>query len=521
MKLSTMKSILLATALSWPMMAAAQEVNLKSADGSIDLTGELIEYQDNVYVISSMFGAVRINANEVDCFGNACPDIEVLNQEVTFSGSDTIAEGLLPVLLASYASSLEAEPIAGDTVGSFETTTQFIEDFGFGSLTDSFRVRSSISSDAFVNLLGKSAEIGVSSRRITVEEARMLRDYGAGSMVKPSNEHIVANDSIIVVTHPSNPVKSITMQELAAVYRGDISNWAELGGPDAPINAVHLGRGAGTRSVFEERVLEGAPGTPVNVVDADSIVEVARKVDEDKFAIGYVSFAFKRGAQALTLVNECGIAQEPSEFAAKTGEYLLQRPLYFYTREDTITDKAEEFLDWAKSDEADTAIFKSGFIDLGVERQDLGADDTRVANLRNAGLDNYEMGFAEDMISTMQGYDRLSSTFRFRAGSNRLTPQSRVGMERLISYLEDQPAGEVLLVGFTDDQGPFDANLNVSLDRAAHMVREIEDAAGDRLDHITFTTAGYGELAPVACNASGTGRAINRRIEVWTKTGRA
>ncbi|MEL6573327.1 MAG: phosphate ABC transporter substrate-binding/OmpA family protein [Pseudomonadota bacterium] len=516
MKISTKKIAMLGTALCWPFIAQAQEIELKSKDGSIDLRGELIEYQDSIYVLESQFGTVRVTADQVDCFGAGCPDTQVLDQEIAFSGSDTIAEGLMPVLLASYAASLEAEPVATETIGSVETNTQFIENLGFGDLIGSFRVRSSISSDAFVNLLGKSAEIGVSSRRITIEEARMLREYGSGSMVNPANEHILANDSIIVVTHPSNPVSSITMAQLQGIYSGEISNWSELGGHDAPIGAVHLERGSGTRGVFEERVLRGAPGTPVLNVDADGSVDVSRQIDADENAIGYVSFAFKRGAKAMTIVNECGIAMEPDVFSAKTGEYIMQRPLYFYTRGDTITPEAEGFLTWAKSPEAEAAIFKSGFIDLGVTRAAQGADSLRAQNLVNAGLGNYETTFANEMIATMGDYDRLSSTFRFNAGSNRLTPQSRVGLERLVSHLEGQPAGEYLLVGFTDDQGPFDANLDVSKSRADHMVSEIAAVAGNRLDHITFATTGFGELAPVACNASDEGRAVNRRVEIWT-----
>ncbi|WP_373636622.1 substrate-binding domain-containing protein [Yoonia sp. BS5-3] len=515
MKHLNIKAALLGTAMCCASVAAAQEVNLKSPDGSIDLTGELIEYQDNIYVISSPLGSVRVSGDRVECVGGGCPDTEVLDQEITFSGSDAIADGLLPVLLASYATSLEAEPVLTETVGSFETSTQFIDNFGFGDLIESYRIRASVSSDAFMNLLGKSAEIGVSSRRITVDEARLLREYGAGSMVSTENEHILATDSIIVISNPSNPIQAITLEQLAGIYSGAISNWSELGGNDAPINAVHLARGSGTRGVFEERILQDTPGQPINVVEAEGSVDMAARVNADENAIGYVSIAFRRGAQAMSLTNECGIATEPDEFAAKTGEYVLQRPLYFYTRGDTTTDEVRDFLTWAKSGEATAAVAKSGFIDLGVSAAAQEVDSLRAQNLQNANLDDYEASFADTFVDQMVNYDRLSSTFRFFTGSNRLTPQSRVVLDRLIDYLEDQPAGEVMLVGFTDDQGPFDANLRIAEDRAAFMVEEIASVAGGRLDHITFTTAGYGELAPVACNATSNGRAINRRIEVW------
>lgn len=515
MKKMTLKSILLGTAVAWSSIASAQEISLRSNDGSIDLSGELIEYQDNIYVISTDFGAVRVQGDQVECIGTACPDIEVLDNEVTFSGSATIADGLLPVLLETYAASLGAEPQLFETIGNVETNTQFIDDFGFGNLIQSYRVRSSVSSDGFVNLLGKSTEIGLSSRRITVEEARTLRDYGAGSMVSVNNEHIFASDSIIVVTHPSNPVSSLTMDQLAGIYSGRISNWSEVGGNDAPIAAIHVARGSGTRGVFEERVLQGAPGTPVTSLEVSGKTDVAQAIDENPNAIGYLSIAFKRGAQAVTLTNECGISMEPDEFTAKTGEYFLQRPLYMYTRGDTITPLAQDFLDWALSSEADSAVAKSGFVDLGISTLALGSDSLRAQDLRNAGLDAYETGFANDLIAQMEGKERLSTTFRFFTGSNRLTPQSRVGLDRLIDYLEGQPAGEVVLAGFTDNEGPFDANISISQDRATFMADLIATAGAGRLDHLTFVPAGYGPLAPSACNTDPAGRAINRRIEVW------
>lgn len=509
------KTVLLGTVMCWPVMSSAQEVSLKSLDGSVDISGELIEYQDNVYVIQSDFGAIRIAADAVECTGAACPATDVLDQELTFSGSDTVADGLVPLLLASYAASKEAEIITTDTISGIETNVQFIENLGFGDLTDSFRVRSSVSSDAFSNLLGQSTEIGLSSRRIRVEEARALRAAGSDSMVSPTSEHILANDGIIVVTNPTNPVKSLTTEQLAGIYSGAITNWSEVGGNDAPISAIHLQSGSGTRSVFENRILEDTPGQPVNVVAASGNVDVSRQIEANENAIGYLSLAFQRGAQGVTLINECGIAMEPDAFSTKTGEYLLQRPLYFYTRSDTVTDEAKGFLEWAKSGEADQTIAKSGFIDLGVARHGQGAESARAMSIKNSNLDSYEMSIADGLISEMSGYDRLSPTFRFNAGSNNLTPQSRDGLERFVSYLETQPAGEFVLVGFTDDQGPFDANLNLSLDRSAHMLTEIETVANGRLDHITFVTTGYGELAPVSCNTSQNGRAINRRIEVW------
>lgn len=501
-----------------PSMALAQDVNLRSPDGNLDLSGELIEYQDNTYVLRTDIGAIRVRGDQVECFGVGCPNTAVLDDEVTIAGSDTVGLSVIPILLSGYAGHLEAEQEVTEKIGTVETVATHIGNNGFGDLIGSFRVRSTVSSDGFANLLGKSAEIGMSSRRIRKDEARTLKEYGAGSMVSADNEHIVATDSIVVITHPNNPVKSLSFPQLAAIYSGQISNWSEVGGIDAPINAVQLSRGSGTRSVFETRVLGDSVGaSPVNAITATGNQNASDVVYQDENAIGYVSFAFIRGNTAQKLVDSCGLTTESDLFSAKSGEYPLQRPLYLYTRQDTLHETATDFLKWTQSSDADGAVAKSGFIDLGVSRAAQGSDSTRADNLRQADLLPYEADIAAEFINLLDRYDRLSTTLRFRAASNRMTPQSRASMERLVNYLERLPESEVVLVGFTDDVGPFDGNLAFAEERASLVENELRALGQGRLSHIKFASKSYGELAPVACNASENGRAINRRVEVWIK----
>ncbi len=122
-----------------------------------------------------------------------------------------------------------------------------------------------------------------------------------------------------------------------------------------------------------------------------------------------------------------------------------------------------------------------------------------------------------EMLTKMENYDRLSTTFRFRTGSSNLDERGRLDMLRLIAHLEDAPAGTtVTFVGFTDDVGPFEANRQLAIQRADAVMDEINAAAGDRLGNVQMAIAGYGEVAPSACNISDRGRGINRRVEVWT-----
>jgi phosphate transport system substrate-binding protein len=135
-------------------------------------------------------------------------------------------------------------------------------------------------------------------------------------------------------------------------------------------------------------------------------------------------------------------------------------------------------------------------------------------------MSRYDVGFEGevmgDMLAKMDEYDRLSTTLRFRTGSSKIDERGRLDMQRLIAYLQNAPANtKIAFVGFTDDVGPFDANQRLAVERAGAVMNELLAVAGDQLNGVEMTTAGFGEVAPSACNISDRGRGINRRVEVW------
>ncbi|MDX8355078.1 phosphate ABC transporter substrate-binding/OmpA family protein [Cognatiyoonia sp. IB215182] len=507
-------------ALTFSSVAVAQEVTLRSSDGTVNMTGEFVDFRDNSYVIATALGELRVSASRVQCEGAACPDLGGGDADVKIGGSDTVGLGLMPLLLEGYAGSIDAAATLVNTGNGDDVIAELVGDQGFGDELASILVNSTGSSDAFSQLLDGEIEVGMSSRRIVPDEARALRSAGAGNMVSPSQEHIVAIDSLVMITNPSNPVETLTTEQVRQVYSGQVTNWSELGGPDMPITVVARAEDTGTRAVFEERIFgETGLANPAGLVIAGTNSEVSQIVNQTDGAIGYVGYAFQRGANALSLVNECGIAMAPDAFSARTEEYALQRRLYLYTREDTASDRTTDFINYATSEEADSLIGKAGFIGFAVDRRPQSSDGDRARALLDAAADPYEAGIMRDMLDLMVGYDRLSTTFRFRTGSSQLDERGRIDKDRLIDYLAAQPAGtQVMMVGFTDDVGQFDGNLDLSRSRAAQVADEVREAGGSRLSNVTFASAGYGEIAPSGCNTSDEGRRINRRVEVWIQS---
>jgi phosphate transport system substrate-binding protein len=516
-------ALVLSTAMT--QAVNAEMVTLKSQDSSINITGDLLSFENGSFVVRTDMGDLKISAAAVLCSGPGCPASAATMPDIRFGGSDAIGSGLMPLLINGFATHVNAAAVIGN--GPTDTATHAVlmadlaEDQGFGSPMGGIIVTSTVTNDAFRKLLASNVDVGMSSRRVTPEEARELRKAGAGLLIDPGQEHIVAADALVMIVNPNNPVTSISITDIAKIYAGQISNWSQLGGPDLPITVVIRPDSASTNSAFNTRIFGGPPpGTPALLEIAKTNRAAADTVNALDGAIAYVGQAFVRGAKVLPIVNECGISELPDAFAAKTGEYAIVDPLYLYTPATLDSDLVDRFIAYTKSQAADQVIAQGGFVDFGIATRDQGPESPRAVSLANSNTDAFERRIVDELLTKMDGTVRLSTTFRFKIGSTNLDPREVIDLERLVASLAEMPQGTtVRLVGFSDTDGEFEPNLNVSKQRADIVAKALTAAGGDKLSHVSIETLGYGEIAPVACNNSAAGREINRRVEVWVSQG--
>lgn len=515
------KLFLSTTLLVAPALAQADTVRLFSENNNIDIQGEFLELSEGAYVIRTALGDLHISAEGVRCEGNACPSEKSDVQTVVLRGSSTIGQTLIPLLVEGYAAEQEGAVDVKPTQSGNETLAIISANAGFGDEIGRYLVHSSATVDAFTALEYQTAQIGMASRRISRDEARVLRDADAGNMISPSQEHIFALDSMLVVVHPDNPVRSLSMEQIREIFTGSINNWNQVGGEDAPIVVIDREGWSATRKTFSEAIF-GDPDALKglrNAIIVDDGEHAASSVSDELGAIGYLSHANRRATQPLTLISDCGLAMSPDSFSARTEEYGLLQRLYLYNRENGHNPASTGFLDYALSEAADPIIQKAGFFDLQIEVKTQAPDSGRASQLNDPTADSYERRFMEEMLAEMVEYDRLSTTFRFQTGSSRIDERGRTDMARLVTFLEDVPEGsEVLFVGFTDDVGTFDANRKLSLQRSESVLAEMREFVGDDLSQITWRSTGYGELAPLQCNTGNKGRGINRRVEIWLRS---
>lgn len=203
------------------------------------------------------------------------------------------------------------------------------------------------SSAGIESLTAGSVDIGNSSRSLKEEEK------SAGAV-----ENIVAIDGIAVVIDPANTVKDLTKDQLVAIYKGETTNWSDLGGSDSPIVVVGREAGSGTRGAFEE--LLGVEDACAYASELDSTGAVIAKVASTPGAIGYAS---------LDAVDDSVVAcalegVEATVENIKAGTYMLQRPFVMATMGEVSeqSETVKALFDYLASDEGKEVIAGVGLI---------------------------------------------------------------------------------------------------------------------------------------------------------------
>ena len=191
-----------------------------------------------------------------------------------------------------------------------------------------------------------TCDIGLSSRALKDEEK------SAGL-----KETVLAYDGIAIIVHPDNPVSDLSVEQLAQMYTGEITNWKDVGGNDA--EAVLIGREAasGTRDGFES--ITGTKDKCQYRQELTSTGDVITAVSQNPDAIGYASLASVK--DSVKALNVDGVT--PSEATIKDGSYKVQRPFVLVTMAGKeLSPAAQAFFDYAISSDAASIIAKAGAV---------------------------------------------------------------------------------------------------------------------------------------------------------------
>ena len=408
-------------------------------------------------------------------------------------GSNTIGEKLGPALIKGL---LEEQGLSAIRIeaGAAENERKITGMTNDGrSVT--IEVAAHGSSTGFVGLKNGSADLAASSRPIKDSEVSALA--ALGNLKSREAEQIIALDGLAIILHPSNPLGALRTEQVAQIFAGETTDWAQLGAPAGPITLYARDDNSGTYDTFKELVLS-ANGKSLarDAKRFESSEQLSDAVSRDPQAIGFIGLPYIRQAKAVAIAAGESQPMLPSLTLIATEDYPLSRRLFLYNQPDMPNPWAQALVRFAHSPQGQAIVAQSGFIAQTVQAVSVSPNDAMPR-----------------AYQTLAGEaQRLSVNFRFQEGSSSLDNKALRDVERVLAYLksQDKLQRKAVLVGFGDSKAdPARAQLLSKL-RAMAVRRELS-----KQGVIFRDITGLGEELPVAANSADEGRIKNRRVEVW------
>jgi phosphate transport system substrate-binding protein len=245
---------------------------------------------------------------------------------VVIRGSNTVGEELAPQLIAEFR---KTHPnVAFDL--EFKGST-----YGFGAL-----------------MVGR-CDIGAASREVTTNELDMAQSHNVAF-----NEYIIGNYSVAVIVNAANPVGNLTVDQVRDIFTGAITNWKDVGGPEAPIQLHIRDPISGTYLGFLELAMEKKPYA-LGVKTHTNYVDIVQAVGRDANSIGYSSIELATSA-GVKPVSIGGVA--PTADAVSKGQFPYARVLRLYTDKARESSAAMDFIRFVQSAQGRKLMNEMGFV---------------------------------------------------------------------------------------------------------------------------------------------------------------
>lgn len=255
----------------------------------------------------------------------ACSDGQQAN-EATSGNGETIA----------ISGSTSVGPLAEKLAAKYETDVNV-----------NIEVNQIGSSAGITNAMNGVSDIGMSSRDLKEEEKAAVEEV------------VIAYDGIVVVTHPSNSVKDVTMEQVKQIFTGEVTNWKQLGGDDLEIVVVSREDGSGSRDAFQEIVGYSSGELIRNAIVASGNGNIKTTVATNKHAIGFISFEYIDESIGTLTIN--GVA--PTADNVLNNSYALARP-FLFVHQASLHEAGEEFIDFILSSDGQDIVEEAGAIRL-------------------------------------------------------------------------------------------------------------------------------------------------------------
>tara|TARA_B110000116_G_scaffold88365_1_gene76834 strand:+ start:392 stop:1747 length:1356 start_codon:yes stop_codon:yes gene_type:complete len=410
-------------------------------------------------------------------------------------GSNTVGEKLAPQCARDYLRSIKVEDVEIHTTA---VTNEYMIGGTRGQGLDMEKVAIKVaahgSSTGFKAILSGEADIAMSSRPIKAKEVEALQAFG--DMLSQQAEHTIAIDGLAILVNKTNAINALTIEQIANVFSGELTNWQQLGGNNKPITIYARDDKSGTWDTFKKLVFNGRYQLSETALRFESNTELSDQVSQNPNAIGFAGLSSVRQSKLLAISDSNTKAMKPSEFTVATEDYPLARRLFFYMPPNVSSPWVKSFVDFCQSTRGQDIVSEVGFVSQNI----------RAFTVLSS------VSSPDEYYQLASNGERLSVNFRFSKGSSRLDNKAYRDLLRLVYFLKMKEHQEkyVYLVGFSDAGGHLNRDLILSKFRALAVYGALLKEGID-----IEKSLGLGSFMPVVSNSDAGVKLKNGRVEVW------
>lgn len=417
-------------------------------------------------------------------------------------GSNTIGAEYAPSLIEAFLKKKGATGIKRIPGKPDEVTIEAV--LPGESSPKQIEIKAHGSDTAVKGLANDECDIGMLSRKLKSEEVEQLSKLG--DMKASGSENVIALDGIAVILNKSNPVRQMTLKQIAQIFSGEINDWSEVK-PDGQsssksgkINVYARDDKSGTFDTFKNLVLGKEKKLIAGAKRFEDGKALANEVAADSNGIGFVGLPSIGNTTAISVYEEGVQPLRPTIATIQTREYLLYRELYFYLSQKTNNQLAREFVTFALSKDGQDVAKEVGFI----SQTPLEDNERKPEEEKTVASGDMPKELVEIRDSS-----KKFNIFYFKSGSDELDNKSLEDLDSRTGVLQDLKR-EVILVGFTDNVGDPAKNKELSEKRAKAVETEL-NKSGIKASIVK----GFGQDAPIRKNDTNEGRNQNRRVEIY------
>ncbi|MCK0095016.1 substrate-binding domain-containing protein [Yoonia sp. F2084L] len=514
-----------------PVALIAQEVELRSSDEFISVEGQIVGFNGVMVRVLTSVGEVSVPASEVVCFGAGCREIVASN---TFGLTADVFQGINDGTQTATQAASDEMTIAF-AVPAFATL--------YRTVSGAFAVASQTATDV---TLGASGEIALASGDgaqtarisfaasdaegdITVQSVS-LNGTAPAAFASPSDwagngpfsQQMIGLDAFSVVVAPNAEISQISVNDLARIFAGEVTNWSQIGGADVNILPLQMPATSLIGSDVANLVMQPA-GKEIagNVLTMAQEAGIVASINQFPGSVSIVSTGSANPDLVVPVAGSCGVAVAPTPFNIVSGDYPLIRPIMASYAQAPATQLVTELFDFASSDVAQVLLDREGFINNTTIRQDGGTKNARLSGLLDASFDSDQRDAAAEMFQALFDAERLSATLVGGQVSGPEGAWNRAVLLDLAQALGDPAlAGrEIAFVGIGESTAGSAAAVAASAASAAAMqaafalMASREIAASD----VTLASYGFGDVSKVTCIDGQVAGSEYTRIEVWVR----